>query len=240
MITFKDVHKYYGDLHVLRGVSVHIGRNEVVVVCGPSGGGKSTFIRCINNLEEFQKGEVVVDGVRLPGAKNQIRKLQAEIGFVFQGFNLYPHKTVLENITLAPMLVRGMSAAEAKGIAMELLERVRIPEKTNAYPRQLSGGQQQRAAIARALAMRPKIMLFDEPTSALDPEMIGEVLSTIRDLTKEGMTMVIVTHEMGFAREVAHRIMFMDGGNFLEEGTPHEFFRNPKHERTKRFLKEIL
>jgi len=240
MITFKDVHKYFGDLHVLRGVNVHIGKNEVVVICGPSGGGKSTFIRCINNLEEFEKGEVVVGGVRLPGAKREIRKLQADIGFVFQGFNLYPHKTVLENITLAPRLVRGMSAAEAKGIAMGLLERVRIPEKADVYPRQLSGGQQQRAAIARALAMHPKIMLFDEPTSALDPEMIGEVLSTIRDLTEEGMTMVIVTHEMGFAREVAHRIMFMDQGNFLEEGTPHEFFKNPKHERTKRFLKEIL
>jgi polar amino acid transport system ATP-binding protein len=240
MITFKGVHKYFADLHVLRGVNVHIAKNEVVVVCGPSGGGKSTFIRCINNLEEFQKGEVIVDSIRLPSSKKEIRHLQAEIGFVFQSFNLYPHKTVLENIALAPRLVRKMSAAEAKRVAMELLERVRIPEKANSFPRQLSGGQQQRAAIARALAMRPKIMLFDEPTSALDPEMIGEVLSTIRDLTKEGMTMVIVTHEMGFAREVAHRIMFMDEGNFLEEGTPHEFFKNPKYERTKRFLKEIL
>lgn len=240
MITFRDVHKYFDKLHVLKGVNVRIRPNEVVVICGPSGGGKSTFIRCINGLEGFQKGDVIVDGIQLPGSTKQLRKLQAEIGFVFQNFNLYPHKTVLQNIMLAPRLVRKLSTEEARENALKLLERVHMPEKAESYPRELSGGQQQRAAIARALAMRPKIMLFDEPTSALDPEMIGEVLSVMRDLTKEGLTMVIVTHEMGFAREVAHRIIFMDGGNFLEDGTPNEFFNNPRNERTRRFLREIL
>lgn len=240
MIICKNVHKYFGDLHVLKGVNTHVRPNEVVVVCGPSGGGKSTFIRCINTLEDFQKGELIVDGIKLPGLKEENRALRAEIGFVFQSFNLYPHKTVLGNITLAPRLVRKMSTQEAERIAMEVLERVHIPEKAHSYPTELSGGQQQRVAIARALSMRPKIMLFDEPTSALDPEMIGEVLSVMKDLATQGITMVVVTHEMGFAREVADRIMFMDDGVFTEEGTPGEFFDNPKNERTKQFLRKIL
>jgi polar amino acid transport system ATP-binding protein len=240
MIICKNVHKYFGDLHVLKGVNTHVRPNEVVVVCGPSGGGKSTFIRCINTLEDFQKGELIVDGIKLPGLKEENRALRAEIGFVFQSFNLYPHKTVLGNITLAPRLVRKMSTQEAERIAMEVLERVHIPEKAHSYPTELSGGQQQRVAIARALSMRPKIMLFDEPTSALDPEMIGEVLSVMKDLATQGITMVVVTHEMGFAREVADRIMFMDDGVFIEEGTPGEFFDNPKNERTKQFLRKIL
>jgi ABC-type polar amino acid transport system ATPase subunit len=240
MIICKDIHKYFGDLHVLKGVNVDIRTNEVVVVCGPSGGGKSTFIRCINTLEEFQKGEMVVDGIRLPGSKEENKSLRAEIGFVFQSFNLYPHKTILKNITLAPQLVRKMSAQKAEEVAMELLEKVHIPEKAHSYPGQVSGGQQQRAAIARALAMHPKIMLFDEPTSALDPEMIGEVLGVMEELTTEGITMVVVTHEMGFAREVADRILFMNDGMILEEGTPEEFFNHPKSERTKQFLAEIL
>lgn len=240
MIICKNVHKYFGDLHVLKGVNTHVRPNEVVVVCGPSGGGKSTFIRCINTLEDFQKGELIVDGIKLPGLKEENQALRAEIGFVFQSFNLYPHKTVLGNITLAPRLVRKMSTQEAERIAMEVLERVHIPEKSHSYPAELSGGQQQRVAIARALSMRPKIMLFDEPTSALDPEMIGEVLSVMKDLATQGITMVVVTHEMGFAREVADRIMFMDDGVFTEEGTPGEFFDNPKNERTKQFLRKIL
>lgn len=240
MIICKNVHKYFGDLHVLKGVNTHVRPNEVVVVCGPSGGGKSTFIRCINTLEDFQKGELIVDGIKLPGLKEENQALRAEIGFVFQSFNLYPHKTVLGNITLAPRLVRKMSTQEAERIAMEVLERVHIPEKAHSYPTELSGGQQQRVAIARALSMRPKIMLFDEPTSALDPEMIGEVLSVMKDLATQGITMVVVTHEMGFAREVADRIMFMDDGVFTEEGTPGEFFDNPKNERTKQFLRKIL
>ncbi|MEW6262310.1 MAG: amino acid ABC transporter ATP-binding protein [Thermodesulfobacteriota bacterium] len=240
MIVFRDVHKHFGNLHVLKGINIHVRPGEVVVVCGPSGSGKSTFIRCINNLEPFQQGEVIVDGIKLPGTKMENRALRAEIGFVFQSFNLYPHKTVLQNITLAPRLVRKMKSGEAEAEARKLLERVRIPDKASAKPAELSGGQQQRAAIARALAMRPKIMLFDEPTSALDPEMIKEVLEIMKELARDGMTMVVVTHEMGFAREAAHRIIFMDEGLFIEEAPPVSFFTNPKNERTKRFLREIL
>ncbi len=240
MIIFRDVHKYFGNNHVLRGINIHVKPGEVVVVCGPSGSGKSTFIRCINDLEPFQKGEVIVDGIKLPGTNKENQALRAEIGFVFQSFNLYPHKTVLQNITLAPRLVRKTSARDAEAEAKSLLERVRIPDKASAKPAELSGGQQQRAAIARALAMRPKIMLFDEPTSALDPEMIKEVLEVMKELALAGMTMVVVTHEMGFAREVAHRIFFMDEGLFVEEAPPAVFFNNPKNERTKRFLQEIL
>jgi polar amino acid transport system ATP-binding protein len=240
MIQFRNVHKYFGNLHVLKGVSVDIKAGEIVVVCGPSGSGKSTFIRCINDLEGFQEGEVIVDGIKLPGTRKQNQALRAEIGFVFQSFNLYPHRTVLSNITLAPRLVRKMSDQEADKRAMELLSRVRIPDKAHSKPGELSGGQQQRAAIARALAMKPKIMLFDEPTSALDPEMIKEVLDVMKELATEGMTMVVVTHEMSFAREVAHRILFMDQGEFLEQGSPKEFFEHPQHERTRRFLQEIL
>jgi len=240
VIICRDVHKYFGELHVLKGVSVHIEPNEVVVVCGPSGGGKSTFIRCLNTLEDFQRGEIIVDGVKLPGSKKENQSLRAGIGFVFQSFNLYPHKTILKNITLAPRLTLKVSAREAEKAAMELLERVRIPEQAHKYPAELSGGQQQRAAIARALAMRPKIMLFDEATSALDPEMIGEVLSVMRELAAGGMTMVVVTHEMAFAREVADRIMFMDQGHLVDGGPPGEFFGRPKNERIERFLREIL
>ncbi|WP_461211023.1 amino acid ABC transporter ATP-binding protein [Desulfocurvus sp. DL9XJH121] len=240
MITFRRVNKWYGDLHVLQDINLEITEGEVVVVCGPSGSGKSTLIRCINRLEPIQKGSIIVDGHDINDAKTNLTLLRAEVGFVFQQFNLYPHMTVLENITLAPVLVRGMDKGEAEDLGMELLAKVDIPDQAGKYPCQLSGGQQQRVAIARGLAMRPKIMLFDEPTSALDPEMINEVLDVMKNLAREGMTMVCVTHEMGFAREVADRIIFMDGGQMIEENTPHEFFQNPKSERTKDFLSKIL
>ena len=240
MIIFRDVHKWFGDFHVLRGVNVTVNRGEVVVICGPSGGGKSTFIRTINRLEQHQKGDIIVDGIELIDDVRNIATVRSEIGMVFQSFNLFPHLTVLQNITLAPIWVRKWSKEKAEKIAYELLERVGIPEQAHKYPAQLSGGQQQRVAIARALAMQPKIMLFDEPTSALDPEMIKEVLDVMRELARSGMTMIIITHEMGFAKEVANRIFFFDEGRIIEGHTPEEFFKNPTHERTKLFLSQIL
>jgi polar amino acid transport system ATP-binding protein len=240
LIQFRHVNKWYGDMHVLQDITLDIAEGEVVVVCGPSGSGKSTLIRCINRLEPIQKGEIVVDGHSLGDPKTNLTMLRAEIGFVFQQFNLYPHMSVLDNITLAPILVRGMERREAEELGMSLLDKVNIPDQAHKYPCQLSGGQQQRVAIARGLAMRPRIMLFDEPTSALDPEMINEVLDVMKTLAREGMTMVCVTHEMGFAREVADRIVFMDGGCLIEENTPHEFFTNAQSERTKDFLSKIL
>ncbi|MBI3001298.1 MAG: amino acid ABC transporter ATP-binding protein [Deltaproteobacteria bacterium] len=240
MVEFQYVNKWYGALHVLKEINLKIDKGEVVVVCGPSGSGKSTLIRCINRLEPIQSGEIWVDGKRLSDAGLDLRALRAEIGFVFQQFNLYPHLKVMENITLAPVKVRNRSRREAEKLAMELLERVGIPDKADAYPARLSGGQQQRVAIARALAMQPKIMLFDEPTSALDPEMINEVLEVMSGLAKEGMTMVVVTHEMGFARRVAHRLVFMDEGQVIEDGSPDSFFTAPKSERTRQFLSKIL
>jgi polar amino acid transport system ATP-binding protein len=240
MITFKKVNKWFDKLHVLRDIDLHIEFGEVVVICGPSGSGKSTLIRCINRLEPIQEGEIVVDNMSLKDSRTNLTRLRAEIGFVFQQFNLYPHMTALENVTLAPIQVRKMKRGEAEDLGREILKKVGIPEKADSYPAQLSGGQQQRVAIARGLAMRPKIMLFDEPTSALDPEMINEVLDVMRKLAHEGMTMIVVTHEMGFAKEVAHRIIFMDEGRLIESGSPAEFFRNPKNERTKYFLSKIL
>lgn len=240
MITFKGVHKWFKKLHVLNDVHLHVGQGEVLVVCGPSGSGKSTLIRTINKLEPIDQGTLIVDGRDLSDPKTDINKLRAEIGFVFQQFNLYPHLSVLKNITLAPIKIRKTLKKEAEDQALALLERVGLSDKVDAYPTQLSGGQQQRVAIARALAMKPKIMLFDEPTSALDPEMIGEVLAVMQDLAKSGMTMIVVTHEMGFASEVAHKVAFMDFGAILEQSDPGEFFKNPKHERAKQFLKEVL
>ncbi|MGF7087040.1 putative glutamine transport system ATP-binding protein [Kroppenstedtia sanguinis] len=224
----------------MKEINLEIASGEVVVILGPSGSGKSTLLRCINKLESITDGELVVDGTTVSDAKADVNKLRQEIGMVFQHFNLYPHKTALENITLAPLKVRKMNPDEADQLARRYLEKVGIPEKANAYPSQLSGGQQQRVAIARGLAMKPKIMLFDEPTSALDPEMIGEVLDVMRDLAQEGMTMVVVTHEMGFAREVADRVIFMDEGKILEQSPPDEFFNQPKEERTQRFLSRVL
>ena len=240
MIRFSNVHKWFGNLHVLKDITIHVAKGEVVVLCGPSGSGKSTLIRCINKLEPVQQGDIVVDGVSLMDEGLNLTELRAEIGFVFQHFNLYPHMTVLENVTLAPVLVRSMPEKQARKVAMDLLTKVNIPDKAHVYPAKLSGGQQQRVAIARGLAMQPKIMLFDEPTSALDPEMINEVLDVMKALAREGMTMVVVTHEMGFAREVADRVIFMDGGNLIEENTPGEFFGNPQNERTRLFLSKIL
>jgi ABC-type polar amino acid transport system ATPase subunit len=240
MITFKRVNKWFGALHVLRDVDLEVRTGEVVVICGPSGSGKSTLLRCINKLESIQHGEILVDGVSLNDPAMDLTKLRAEVGMVFQQFNLYPHMTAIQNITLAPMKVRRLSLEEAERIALGLLAKVGIPEKAGHYPAQLSGGQQQRVAIARALAMQPKIMLFDEPTSALDPEMISEVLDVMVELAKEGMTMVAVTHEMGFAKKVAHRIIFMDEGRIVEVGGPEEFFANPKEERTRAFLNKII
>ena len=240
MITFKKVNKWFGKLHVLKDIDLHVEPGEVVVICGPSGSGKSTLIRCINRLEPVQEGEIVVDNMPLKDSRTNLTRLRAEIGFVFQQFNLYPHMTALQNVTLAPVVVRKMKKGEAEALGLEILGNVGIPEKADSYPAQLSGGQQQRVAIARGLAMRPKIMLFDEPTSALDPEMINEVLDVMRKLAHEGMTMIVVTHEMGFAKEVAHRIIFMDEGQLIESASPAEFFRNPKHERTKYFLSKIL
>jgi len=240
LILFVDVNKWFGSLHVLNEINLQIRQGEVVVICGPSGSGKSTLIRAINRLEPIQGGRIVVDGMDLNDPKTNITLLRAEIGFVFQQFNLYPHMTVLENITLAPGLVRGIDKPEAEKIALDLLQKVNIPDKAHAYPSELSGGQQQRVAIARGLAMNPKIMLFDEPTSALDPEMINEVLDVMKGLAKDGMTMVCVTHEMGFAKEVADRVIFMDDGKLVEENTPAEFFSNPANVRTKAFLSKIL
>jgi polar amino acid transport system ATP-binding protein len=240
MITFKKVNKWFADHHVLRDIDFHVDAGEVVVVCGPSGSGKSTLIRCINQLEPIQKGEIIVDGLSLNNSRTNITRLRAEIGFVFQQFNLYPHKTALQNVILAPIRVRKMKRKEAETMGMKILERVGLSEKADSYPSNLSGGQQQRVAIARGLAMRPKIMLFDEPTSALDPEMIKEVLDVMRDLADEGMTMVVVTHEMGFAREVAHRVAFIDDGRVIEIAPPAVFFDHPSHERTKSFLSQIL
>lgn len=240
MISFKNVNKWYGDYHALNNINLDIEKGEVVVICGPSGSGKSTLIRCINRLEPIQEGDILVDGMNVSDPKTNMTLLRAEVGFVFQQFNLYPHMTVLDNILLAPTLVRHQSKGEATSIAMDLLKKVEIPDKAGSYPSQLSGGQQQRVAIARGLAMQPKIMLFDEPTSALDPEMINEVLDVMKSLAREGMTMICVTHEMGFAREVADRVIFMDEGNLIEENSPEEFFNNPKSDRTKDFLSKIL
>lgn len=240
MIAFSNVNKWFGDLHVLRDINLTVEAGEVLVVCGPSGSGKSTLIRCINRLETIQEGELVVDEMKVHDKRTNMTKLRAEIGFIFQQFNLYPHMTALQNVTLAPMKVRKIKREEAQKLGQDILERVGLGDKVNSYPAQLSGGQQQRVAIARGLCMRPKIMLFDEPTSALDPEMINEVLDVMRDLAKEGMTMMVVTHEMGFAREVAHRVLFMDEGRIVEVAPPNEFFTKPKSERTKLFLSKIL
>ena len=240
MIQFARVNKWFGPVHVLRDVDLEIARGEVVVVCGPSGSGKSTLLRCINRLEPVQSGEIVVDGQRVHDARLHISRFRAEIGMVFQQFNLYPHMTALDNITLAPRKVRRMAGADAARLARDLLAKVGIPEKERAYPAQLSGGQQQRVAIARALAMQPKIMLFDEPTSALDPEMITEVLDVMINLAREGMTMIVVTHEMGFARKVADRIVFMDEGRVVEQAPPAEFFTDAKTDRARTFLGKIL
>ncbi len=240
IIICSDVHKWFGDFHALRGISLTMNKGEVVVICGPSGSGKSTFIRTINRLEEHQRGQIVVDGIELTHDLRNIEAIRREVGMVFQQFNLFPHLTVMQNVTLAPVWVLKIKTSKAQEIAMQLLERVGIPEQANKYPGQLSGGQQQRVVIARALAMTPKIMLFDEPTSALDPEMIKEVLDVMKELARSGMTMIVVTHEMGFAREVADRIIFFDFGQLIEENTPEEFFHNPEHERTKLFLSQIL
>jgi len=240
VIEFRDVNKWFGSLHVLKDINLKINAGAVVVVCGPSGSGKSTLIRCINRLESIQSGEIIVDDQRLSEPKLDQSKLRTQVGMVFQSFNLYPHMTVLQNITLAPTKVKGWAAREAEKVAKELLDRVGIPDKARAYPANLSGGQQQRVAIARALAMKPKVMLFDEPTSALDPEMINEVLEVMTDLARDGMTMVVVTHEMGFARRVAHGLIFMDEGQIIEEGSPEAFFGAPKSPRAKQFLGKIL
>jgi general L-amino acid transport system ATP-binding protein len=234
------VHKWYGDFHVLRDINLRVTKGERIVVCGPSGSGKSTMIRCINRLEEHQQGRIIVDGIEIADDIKKIDEIRRDVGMVFQHFNLFPHLTVLENLTLAPIWVRKMPKKEADEIAMHYLRRVRIPEQAGKYPGQLSGGQQQRVAIARALCMNPKIMLFDEPTSALDPEMVKEVLDTMVELAGDGMTMLVVSHEMGFARQVANRIVFMDEGQIVEIGAPADFFANPRHERTKLFLSQIL
>ncbi len=240
IIICRDVHKWYGDFHALKGVSASVRKGEVVVVFGPSGSGKSTFIRCINRLEAHQRGQIIVDGIELTDDLRNIEAIRSEVGMVFQQFNLFPHLTVLQNVTLAPIWVRRWPRARAEEVAMELLRRVGIEEQARKYPGQLSGGQQQRVAIARALAMQPKIMLFDEPTSALDPEMIKEVLDVMIELAESGMTMVVVTHEMSFARQVADRMIFFDNGMIVEEGTPQQIFSAPTEERTKLFLSQIL
>ncbi len=240
MIEIKNVSKWFGDFKVLSGINETVERGQTMVICGPSGSGKSTLLRCVNGLEPYQEGEIIVDGVPLSDPKTNLYKLRENIGMVFQRFELYPHMTVMQNISLAPMKVRKWSKEKAQKKAVELLERVGIPDKAQSYPANLSGGQQQRVAIARSLAMEPKYMMFDEPTSALDPEMIKEVLDVMINLAKEGMTMLCVTHEMGFAREVADEIIFMDFGRIVERGTYEEFFNNPKSERAKEFLKQIL
>ncbi|MDN3713134.1 amino acid ABC transporter ATP-binding protein [Paracoccus cavernae] len=239
-IEMQDVNKWYGTFHVLRDINLNVARGERIVIAGPSGSGKSTLIRCINRLEEHQRGRIVVDGVELTSDLKNIDKVRSEVGMVFQHFNLFPHLTVLENCTLAPIWVRKVPKRQAEETAMHFLEKVRIPEQANKYPGQLSGGQQQRVAIARSLCMQPRIMLFDEPTSALDPEMIKEVLDTMIELAEDGMTMLCVTHEMGFAQAVAHRVIFMDQGQIVEENEPNAFFNNPQNERTKLFLSQIL
>ncbi|WP_104666961.1 amino acid ABC transporter ATP-binding protein [Ensifer adhaerens] len=239
-IEMSEMNKWYGAFHVLRDIDLTVRRGERLVICGPSGSGKSTMIRCINRLEEHQRGRIVVDGVELTNDLKRIEEIRRDVGMVFQHFNLFPHLTILENLTLAPIWVRRMPRREAEENAMFYLERVRIPDQAGKYPGQLSGGQQQRVAIARSLCMNPKIMLFDEPTSALDPEMVKEVLETMVSLAEEGMTMLCVTHEMGFARQVADRVVFMDHGQIIEEAHPDEFFKNPRHDRTRLFLNQIL
>jgi general L-amino acid transport system ATP-binding protein len=239
-IEIVGMDKSFGDFQALKDINLKVMRGERIVVCGPSGSGKSTMIRCINRLEEHQKGKIVVDGIELTNDIKRIHEIRREVGMVFQHFNLFPHLTILQNLALAPVRVRKMPRKDAEELAMRYLTRVRIPEQAQKYPGQLSGGQQQRVAIARALCMNPRIMLFDEPTSALDPEMIKEVLDVMVDLAEEGMTMVVVTHEMGFARQVANRIIFMDAGRIVEQNRPEEFFKNPQHERTKLFLSQIL
>jgi general L-amino acid transport system ATP-binding protein len=240
IVKIAGLNKWFGEFHVLRDIDLSVNKGERIVICGPSGSGKSTAIRCINALEEFQEGQVVVDGIELGPNLKRVDDVRREVGMVFQSFNLFPHLSVLDNCTLAPIWVRGMPKKDAEAAAMKYLERVRIPEKANMYPGQLSGGQQQRVAIARALTMNPKVMLFDEPTSALDPEMVKEVLETMVDLANDGMTMLVVTHEMGFASQVANRVVFMDAGQIIESNTPKEFFANPQHARTKLFLSQIL
>jgi general L-amino acid transport system ATP-binding protein len=240
IIQMIEVHKWFGDFHVLKDINLTVRRQERIVICGPSGSGKSTLIRCINHLEQHQRGQIIVDGIEMTNDLKNIEKIRTEVGMVFQQFNLFPHLTILENLTLGPIWVRKIPKAEAEETAMYFLEKVHIPEQANKYPGQLSGGQQQRVAIARSLCMRPNVMLFDEPTSALDPEMVKEVLDVMIDLAEEGMTMIVVSHEMGFAKRVAHRVMFMDFGQIIEANTPHEFFDNPQHERTKLFLSQIL
>jgi general L-amino acid transport system ATP-binding protein len=240
MIEFIDVHKWYGEFHVLQGINLSVGKQERIVICGPSGSGKSTLIRCINRLEEHQRGRIIVDNIELTNNIKNIEKIRAEVGMVFQHFNLFPHLTIVDNLALGPIWVRKTPKKEAEETAMYYLEKVHIAEQARKYPGQLSGGQQQRVAIARSLCMNPKVMLFDEPTSALDPEMIKEVLDVMIELAREGMTMIVVTHEMGFAKSVAHKVLFMDFGNIVEGNAPEEFFEHPKHERTKLFLSQIL
>ena len=240
MIKIVDMHKWYGDFHVLKGINLDIAEKERIVICGPSGSGKSTLIRCINRLEEHQRGQIIVDDIELTNNIKNIEKIRAEVGMVFQHFNLFPHLSIVENLTLGPIWVRKIPKKEAEETAMYYLEKVQIADQARKYPGQLSGGQQQRVAIARSLCMNPKVMLFDEPTSALDPEMIKEVLDVMIELAQEGMTMIVVSHEMRFARKVAHRVLFMDFGQIVEGNTPEEFFENPQHDRTKLFLSQIL
>jgi general L-amino acid transport system ATP-binding protein len=240
IIEIKEMHKWFGEFHVLQDINLTVQKKERIVICGPSGSGKSTLIRCINRLEEYQRGRIIVDGIELTNDIKNVEKIRAEVGIVFQHFNLFPHLTILENLTLGPIWVRKTPKKEAEETAMVYLEKVHIAEQARKYPGQLSGGQQQRVAIARSLCMAPKVMLFDEPTSALDPEMIKEVLDVMIELAQEGMTMLVVSHEMGFAKSVAHRVLFMDFGRIVEQNTPSEFFDNPQHDRTKLFLSQIL
>ena len=240
IIRISQMHKWYGDFHVLKDINLEVQRGERIIICGPSGSGKSTLIRCINRLEEHQRGKIIVDGIELTNDLKNIEKIRMEVGMVFQHFNLFPHLSIIDNLTLGPIWVRKTPKKEADEMAMMFLEKVHIAEQAKKFPGQLSGGQQQRVAIARSLCMKPKVMLFDEPTSALDPEMIKEVLDVMIDLAEEGMTMLVVTHEMGFAKSVADRVMFMDEGQIVEQNTPHVFFENPQHERTKLFLSQIL
>jgi len=240
MICLRDVHKWYGDLHVLKGIDLCVEKQERIVICGPSGSGKSTLIRCINRLEDYQRGRITIDCIELSDNPRRLAKIRAEVGMVFQSFNLFPHLSILENLTLGPIWVRRMARRQAEDLAIAYLEKVRIADQAQKYPGQLSGGQQQRAAIARSLCMEPKIMLFDEPTSAIDPEMSKEVLDVMIELAADGMTMIVVTHEMAFARRVAHRLIFMDEGRIIEGNAPEEIFRHPQHERTRRFLRQII